>query len=364
MKGEFENMVLLDRYLNGELDLETAKSVEEKIASDPAFAELAELTAMTNEVVLGAKLHDLRTKVKEDLVNIDRKRSIRNQFFVWSVVALITGIVLWWMVGDKTSTSDTGTVVISRENTAGKNTNLPQSTGIIKGNNTIQRASGDGSKKKSSVAKIESNEILPEPFHDRSAGEVPEEIQEQISVVHPSPSDTILKRSSVRQSPCDTTTIKATAEIIPNCITKNSAEVIIKKVHGGQPPYVFQIDQEPVQSYPAFEHVPRGNHQYTVQDQHDCMLRQSFIVQEFACPAGPESFNPDAGETWKFPEGNGTLTIYNRTGRTVYQTNIRSAGFWDGRDLQGTIVPAGIYLYTMESIEGHKNVSGEVTVIR
>lgn len=75
----------------------------------------------------------------------------------------------------------------------------------------------------------------------------------------------------------------------------------------------------------------------------------------------PNPFN--ASVVLPFPEGGGTLRIYDGIGRIVRQVDVPgSIAMWDGRDQSGRRVASGVYYYRL--ISAGQPVAGRMTLLR
>ena len=65
--------------------------------------------------------------------------------------------------------------------------------------------------------------------------------------------------------------------IPPSCFEEKDAQIIIDSVWGGQPPYLFRINEEPFQQSPFFVNLEAGNITIVVEDVEEC--RQEINAQ-------------------------------------------------------------------------------------
>jgi gliding motility-associated-like protein len=112
-----------------------------------------------------------------------------------------------------------------------------------------------------------------------------------------------------------------------------------------------------------------GSYLLEVEDESGCTAVTNYIVVPYCSPPlPPTAFSPNGdgiNDTWTVGglEGEPTaeIRVYNRYGMTVFEGNIKNAG-WDGK-CNGGDAPAGVYYYVVTK-KTSKPSTGTVTLIR
>jgi gliding motility-associated-like protein len=103
----------------------------------------------------------------------------------------------------------------------------------------------------------------------------------------------------------------------------------------------------------------------------DTIVKTIFVVDDYSFFI-PKAFTPnddgvnDVLEMYGFNFGEFDIKIYNRIGQLVKESDKNP--LWDGKDLNGNLLPEGIYIYTIKMREILNNkrheFQGTITLIR
>jgi len=134
---------------------------------------------------------------------------------------------------------------------------------------------------------------------------------------------------------------------ISNSFTENAALTVT--VVGGTGPFLFQMDDGPVQANSTFFNPPAGLHHIHLTDIYGCTdLSQDIVIMEY-----PKFFTPnDDGhfDTWILhhldQQPNATIRIFDRYGKFIKQLSPGGEG-WDGT-YNGKPLPASDYWFTVD----------------
>ncbi|PLX05723.1 MAG: hypothetical protein C0596_19185, partial [Marinilabiliales bacterium] len=154
----------------------------------------------------------------------------------------------------------------------------------------------------------------------------------------------------------------------PSCIGINDGNITLEVV-GGTEPYVYVWDTLTT-SLPYFDNLYQGLYEIMVQDANGCEynLNVSLIDEQNECLRVPNAFTPNGdgiNDTWiienieYFPQS--WVQIFNRWGQLLYEGYPGNEG-WDGT-YNGRFVPAGSYLYIINTYTRMPPISGIVSVI-
>jgi len=100
-----------------------------------------------------------------------------------------------------------------------------------------------------------------------------------------------------------------------------------------------------------------------------CYVEDTMTVKLLKEPAIPNAFSPNGdrvNDTWEIGElayySGCTVEVFNRNGQKVF-TSYGYAVNWDGTS-NGKPLPVGTYYYVINPKNGHKLISGNVTILR
>ncbi len=150
---------------------------------------------------------------------------------------------------------------------------------------------------------------------------------------------------------------------------------IIPLVEGGTPPYEYRINNGLWQRDSAFLQLPAGNYRYEIKDQHGCGLSGANEITspwEHCLVIMPSAFSPngDGNNDIFRPKiydqvSNFKLSVYNRWGGLIFQTNDPEKG-WDGiHNGQPSLAQAYVYVCTYNDRNNQPQaLQGTVTLVR
>ncbi|HOZ31139.1 MAG TPA: gliding motility-associated C-terminal domain-containing protein, partial [Bacteroidales bacterium] len=157
--------------------------------------------------------------------------------------------------------------------------------------------------------------------------------------------------------------------IDPSCIGNNDGEIIVN-TYGGVVPYQYRFG-EFFSDTCAITRLFEGIYLVEITDSNDCVLSLGDLVLEDTpvdCIKIPSAFTPNGDEindTWEIHGweifSDVILWVYNRWGQTMYKAEYGDP-FWDGK-YNGKFVPAGSYVYVLDTRNNKKKYTGTVTVI-
>jgi hypothetical protein len=114
MNPLYESHELMDDYLNGKLSAEEVMRFEQRLNSDPEFSELFEIHKVTNQVIVGQELINLKARMAKDLSSSASSSNFFN-WKTWLGIATVTmAVVLYWWL-KPSSNSNEGTAVTTKD---------------------------------------------------------------------------------------------------------------------------------------------------------------------------------------------------------------------------------------------------------
>ncbi|MCO6175176.1 T9SS type B sorting domain-containing protein, partial [Flavobacterium sp. NRK F10] len=132
----------------------------------------------------------------------------------------------------------------------------------------------------------------------------------------------------------------------------DSATVVVTVSGGSNGDYLYQLDEESLQSSNVFTGVSSGEHQITVVDTQGCtFLQDTVTVIDY-----PKYFTPNGDgihDTWNIVGLNATdntkIYIFDRYGKLIKQISPEGEG-WDGT-YNGHPLPSTDYWFSVEYLE-------------
>ena len=153
------------------------------------------------------------------------------------------------------------------------------------------------------------------------------------------------------------------------CSDRSQGRILFltQSLRGGTPPYEFSINGGKVfESRALFDNLQGGNYRLAVRDADQCISETGIAeVRNMECDF---RFAPGLGEVWEIPfitDKEGKLSLYSKDGKLLYSVAIGpySGKTWDGRSLQGEMLPLGVYMFQL-AFEDGSLYQGTVTIIK
>lgn len=160
--------------------------------------------------------------------------------------------------------------------------------------------------------------------------------------------------------PCASVHFKAYVHETRPCMGKSEGALEIQHAKGGASPYLYSIDKgKSYHKEPLFNHLEAGQYSIYLKDNNGCegVLNAHFALDAKTCvDLKHYSFNPHV-ETWEIPlaaDKGGNITIVDRFGNQLYLRNFSQNDrmTWDGSALNGQLLSAGSYVYTITYGDG------------
>ena len=140
-------------------------------------------------------------------------------------------------------------------------------------------------------------------------------------------------------------------------------DYVIVEATGGVTPYQYSLTGYVWQDSNQFNYLQPGIHTVYVRSAEGCITSQEFAVFFI-----PTMFTPNGdgiNDTWNIPGleiyPGSNVTIYDRTGRMVYQSELSSHVIWNGFFMNGQKAPTQDYWYVINVSDG-RQFTGHITV--
>lgn len=370
MRPELETYQLIDKFLNGELGGDELLSFEQKLQSDPSFAEEVSFQKLTNEVVVGASFDSLRSQMTKDISNIDSSNNNQK----WGLASIAFGVISIGMVALYSSSKQSDSTISSK-------TTTPSSVLIQKESQQNNPVLSNKTEEKTVQT------ITPSIKNNTTAGGNTEISTPQESVIKSattqhteniqSTESTDIHKSTqpntekiVASDPCLQTSITAKIISNPSCsdAANGSVKIPLNEIKGGIKPYAISFNQSKASaSKELYAYLKADTYTVSISDANGCIKEYTVDVEEKNCRKKSFIFAPDKGEIWSIEGVNNdpyVMTILNMSGRQIFKTNTMQGIFeWQGVSQQGEYLDAGLYIYIIEYTNGTKE-NGQVTIVR
>ena len=160
----------------------------------------------------------------------------------------------------------------------------------------------------------------------------------------------------------DTVTVTQGESPVITSVTVGPDYVIVEAT-GGVTPYQYSLTGYVWQDSNQFNYLQPGIHTVYVKSAEGCITSQQFAVFFI-----PTMFTPNGdgiNDTWNIPGleiyPGSNVTIYDRTGRMVHQSDLSSHVIWDGFFMNGQKAPTQDYWYVLNISDG-RQFTGHITV--
>lgn len=301
-------MERVDLYLEGKLSFEEKSALEAQMEADSSLAELVQHQKVSNELILGERLHNVKALMDQDFA-AGKVKGGANGLRWWAGGFAFAGAVVLFLLAQSSRTS-----VVS----------------VDKETRPLEK-------------KNYTKEHQPTPLETQTSDEVAKEkeaVENRVSKERPS-----AENKEVPVIPLDMGREK---EALAKEDIKEEVETTEKDIEILKP----EIPQKrPVTETKAPEHKEE----------------KAEVSENARIRKGEDyGFKPEFGEVFQLtmPEGKeADIRIMNRAGSLVFTQKVEADQtlMWDGRSLQGGISPAGLYIYILEFANGEKE-SGQIII--
>lgn len=351
---------LIDRYLKG--DLKKDHPFFEQLEKDESLREEVETQRLVADAVI-----DYRLIQVEALVESYRQKAIRpeNNYKKW----------LWWalpvvLVGSlapffSTKEGNSPSVTVESKRELAPKAALPEHKA------TMEMKSTPSTHQETSVAVKKESAPATEQLEVENK---PTLVPQEQTTIHIAPSSSVSTETKELPAsnnlaaeqklpvpdPCLSAHFKAFVYETRPCRGKNEGMLEIQQAKGGTPPYLYSLDKGKTYHKEAlFKQLSAGNYTISIKDDNGCegIIYAHFALDPKTCSdLAQYSFNPHV-ETWEPPltaDKSGNITIVDRFGNQLYLRNFSQNErlIWDGSALNGQLLSAGSYVYTITYGDG------------
>ena len=166
--------------------------------------------------------------------------------------------------------------------------------------------------------------------------------------------------------------IKLTFEIIDTFCPDSPDGAVTVDASGGVPGTEYNYVWSDNSTGTDISNIPSGRYSVTVTDLNHCSVKDSAMVRYLhdICLLIPDAFSPNRdliNDTWIigniefYPDVE--ITIYNRWGQMVWESERGYPSQWDGRS-KGIDLPVDAYHFVIDLHNGKKLFVGDVTIVR
>lgn len=309
MSKELELLERVDLYLEGKLSSEEKAALEAQMEADSSLAELVQHQKVSNELILGERLHNVKALMDQDFA-AGKVKGGTNGLKWWTGGLVLAGAVVLFLLVQPSTTSlvSVNEKKVPVENKKYDNDRKPtppetQASDQVAGEKKVIK---NPVKKEKPSAESKEEPLIP----------ADEEREEEVSG-----KDDIIEEIKIAENK-----IEIPEPVIPQ--------------------------EKTVTETKAPEHKP---------EKPEVAKAENVRIRK----GEDHGFKPEFGEVFQLtvPEGKeAEIRIMNRAGNIVFSRKAESEQFiWDGRTLQGGIAQAGLYIYILEFANGEKE-SGQIII--
>jgi|GEM_PF-5022424 len=370
MNPKYDIYEEIDRYLIKQLSEGELVIFTTKLKNDPSLQELVDAQKLANEIIIDHELVKLKERMRQDL----RQGGSENTSN-WGKIILLTVAVSSTALYSYTQFSNPSEQSSIKEESIKNTSSLPETTentllavttdnkhtAFTKTNTTEENQAIISTEQESSSLAIENKVEQTTSTHLQNKNAVKSDLTEQKAYV--------LEHSPVIS--CETVKITADVSVDYGHQNYEDATIIVQKqtVKGGTAPYSYSLDEAAFEKENRFDGLKDGVYHVSIKDYNNCVSKiTKNIVVKIPVKEIDEAFTPSNGERWKFPipdHADGTITIINKAGTTVYSQNI-VGGYpsdWDGRGNNGTALDLGNY-YFMVTFKDNTINKGHISIVQ
>lgn len=372
MNPKYDIYEEIDRYLNEELSETELVQFKQKLSSDAEFKSIVEAQQIANDLIIDQEMIKLKARMSKEM-NADNTGS-----GPWGKIillsAVVTSAVLLYTYTHYSSSNaeDAKEIAVSapasHHTTVEGNQQETTTTPVEKNEGT---KSVSGSSSEASLAPVQSTPLEEAKKEDLA---VIKEVTAApiLSPIHKEEvKQAVTVAEQVAKINCEAVHITAEVHVDYGFDNEGEATIIIDQlsVKGGSAPYSYAIDKAAFENDTRFSGVQDGVYHVRIKDRNNCVSQvKKDVVVKTPVKEIDEAFAPTHGERWKFPvkaNADATLTIFNKSGATIYSTNI-SGGHpneWDGRSNAGVELESGNYYFVIQ-YSARDVVKGHISIVK
>jgi hypothetical protein len=393
MISEREKYEQFENYLKGLLDNESKAAFEDKLRKDPELNRELEEYRQAHRLIFEGGLLDLRQELEtlhEAKLNTGRSWRRVKSILISSGI-LVTGALLYVYLSrhdkidaERSLSVESGTKVENTTEPYGEESRQILSPESSDRNALLRNEATDSTGQKGSDLTVKSPvtgtdkiknrpmEAITNPLKTNNTGDeisplVLQKADTPFSQESRPPGSEIKGRPPVPD--CERVIISCEFIAENTCSDKSLGRILFltQSLRGGMPPYEFSITSGKVfESRVLFDNLKGGNYRLAVRDANQCISETGFAeVRSLECDF---RFAPGLGELWEIPfitDKEGKLNLYSKDGKLLYSAMIGpyASKTWDGRSLQGEVLPLGVYMFLLDFKDGSL-YQGTVTIIK
>lgn len=363
MINEIEKYELIEKYLLNTASEEEKKLIEDLLINDPEFKKEVEIHRELQNVIIDYKLIELKTKLQKihnkSIKNINGKNLT---FILTGIIVISTILYFTFRRNDKLPSPDpeasnaSGSLMVVDTITSDSIKNKSQSSSNKKIN-----IGNDFNKNKITSENNDSLILDKQNTTDKNITE-----EKNIKIENKTYDTINQSKETVEKQEYKICKLLVSYSTEPSCNTHPSGkiEIIEESIRGGTPPYSLFINNK---KYPLkIENLSPGIYQIKLIDNNNCIFTDNVKIDVENC-FKEFVFSPSHNEMWEIPVKDGkrgTIKIYDRNGKLVFQKTITSNyETWDGNDINNIPLPSGLYPFIIYYNDG-EIYKGSVTIIR
>ncbi|MBN2480985.1 MAG: hypothetical protein JXB19_04535 [Bacteroidales bacterium] len=387
MKNEIEINERIDSYLKGILAEDEKMVFELRMQEDPSLARQVELHRQLHDVISDGVYLDLKNALKTiHLKKISTSGKIR-RITGYGSGGLIIGLAVFLAIKNGTDNRNsfrespvvpyrkTATDTLERAVAENDNPNAGTEVTVPSGDNILVLATDADALQPVTITQDAHGETGMTGTLSSSTDDADSTlIHRPIPVVevpeYEPDQDGDLKSEEEMTIDCSQINIEAVFTSHSSCNNKPTGviEIDAQSIKGGEPPYVFSLNQKTFADTLIFASLSPGSYPVYAKDAHDCANRLGIAIIDSEDCTYQDIFAPLKGEIWSVPverDKAGTLLIYSKAGIVVYSIPVSGNDpvVWNGETVNGQMLPMGLYQFEIRYSDG-TSFTGNVTIVR
>lgn len=351
-----QDHILIERYLDKEMSEEERIQFESRLAQEESLRSALNTMQSAQHFLQYEALEKEKSAISAGAESYHKEQMVKRALLLGALLLIISVTLIYLMKQNRTTEISTNKL----------DSNAIQTKLPVLSDNTENHLNNSKELNKTTQVPVETKKntgIDPNEINGTNAKEVVLNSDSEIPKKETPNEKTVSSTTIV----CNYSIILETEEI-STCIEKSDGSIRIKNAKGGNPPYLYRINEGSFSDVDQFRYLKAGTYTVHVSDRYNCGSEISVQVPEKECPkeiSGIISYSQNT--EWKFPVDieDGNFTVVNGAGEIVWKSIIHAGqpASWSGLDERQQNLPAGAYYYKLFDGEVIKAL-GSITIVQ
>jgi hypothetical protein len=363
----FEYKELVEKYLDGEMDIQEKLQFEEELKTNSELISELEFYNLAHLAIIGNKLSAVQSSLKTARQEFDAAEKKRKIYKISSyTIGAILGLsVLGYVLSTETKKEDKKpsipsdtTKSVKLENKVAELIEKPALS------NDVEPKSTKAPKEKSVSFAQNDQKTSKEVISEIHKEEISTVIKDTVAKVKEKTKLAPVQKQQI-SDPCHDKQITFSYLTKETCFGKTSGEITISKCEGGAIPYNYVLSNGEQNKSGMFSQLEAGDYTIQVKDKNGCESQaKSVKIQAEHCKVDlyldPSTNSPVVFQAYQV---SGTLSIYDKGGNLKFKsTKAANSDFeWNGESENTKLAP-GYYLFMIKYEDGTVQ-NGSVTIL-